>query len=113
MKIHDPRRVAAGATSPNTTRPAAALLHDSPDARLVVFRIEPGQAVAPHVSESSVTLTVFAGRGMVSGAAGEREVSEGDVVWYDPGERHGMSAIDEEFVLLAAIMPRPGPRPAA
>lgn len=113
MKIHDPRRVAANATSPSGTRPATALLHDSNDARLVVFRIAPGQEVAPHVSDSSVSLTVLAGRGTVSGSEGDREVGEGQVVWYDPGERHGMRALDEEFVLLASIMPRPGSRTAA
>jgi mannose-6-phosphate isomerase-like protein (cupin superfamily) len=57
-------------------------------------------------------LTVLAGRGVVSGGDDEREVSDGEVVVYEPNELHGMRALDEELVLLATIAPRPGARAA-
>jgi quercetin dioxygenase-like cupin family protein len=110
MKTFDARLAAAEAVAPNQTRPATAVVLDTPDARMIVFRIAPGQAVAPHRNRSTVILTVLSGQGLVSGAEAERAVSAGDVVTYEPNELHGMRAVDEELVLLATITPRPGTR---
>jgi quercetin dioxygenase-like cupin family protein len=112
MKVIHPRQAAADAVAPDARRPATAIVHDSPDARSVVFRIAPGQAVPPHRSASTVMLTVMAGRGTVSGPDGETEVDVGEVVVYEPNEVHGMRAKDDTFVLLATITPRPGERAA-
>jgi quercetin dioxygenase-like cupin family protein len=98
------------AVSAQPNRPATALLHDSPDARVVIFRIEPGQEVAPHTSTSTVLLAVIAGKGTVSGASGESRVAAGDLVSYETGELHGMRAGSETLVLMATIAPRPGSR---
>jgi quercetin dioxygenase-like cupin family protein len=109
-----PVEAARSAVAANADRPATAILHDSPDLRLVVFRLAPGQAVPPHRSPSSVLLTILAGRGMVSGeeAAGQTEhpCTEGEYVAYAPGELHGMRALDSELLILATITPRPGSR---
>lgn len=101
---------ASEAVSAQPSRPATALLHDVADARVVVFRIEPGQEVAPHTSTSTVLLSVISGRGTVSGASGASAVSAGDLVAYEVGELHGMRAGDEQLVLVAIITPRPGTR---
>lgn len=108
MKVHDPATLASQAVSANPTRPATMVVHDSPDARVVLFRIEPGQAVPPHTSPSTVLLNVVSGSGIVSGADGEREVRAGDIVAYAPNEPHGMRATSERLVLAAVIAPRPG-----
>jgi quercetin dioxygenase-like cupin family protein len=108
MIAHDPRSAARAAVQASGNRPATAILHDSPDARLVVFRLAPGQQVAPHHSTSTVVLSVLEGRGIVSGADGERAVQTGDLVTYAPQEVHGMRAPDTELLLLATITPRPG-----
>jgi quercetin dioxygenase-like cupin family protein len=110
VKVRSALTAARDAVSAQPSRPATALLHDSPDARVVVFRIEPGQEVAPHTSTSSVLLSVVAGTGTVSGASGDRTVVAGDLVSYDAGERHGMRAGTETLVLVAVITPRPGAR---
>ena len=110
MKVLDVRHAAREAVAANPTRPATAILHDSADARLIVFRLSPGQAVAPHRNSSSVTLTVISGSGLASGAHAERPITAGDVVTYDPNEIHGMRAADDDLVLLATITPRPGSR---
>jgi quercetin dioxygenase-like cupin family protein len=110
MKIQTPLQVAFSAAAANPGRPATAVVHDSPHARLVVFRIEPGQRVPPHTSTSTVILTVLSGNGLVSGGDEERTVSPRDVITYEPGELHGMEAIEETLVILAAIAPRPGER---
>lgn len=108
MMIYEPATVAARAVAASETRPATAIVHDAPDARVVVFRITPGQRVAPHTSRSTVMLSILAGSGLVSGSEGERAVHAGDLVAYEPNELHGMRAVDEPLVLLAIIAPRPG-----
>lgn len=107
MNTYELRQFAARAVSAKQDRPATAIVHDAPDARMVVFRIEPGQAVAPHTSTSTVVLSVVAGSGIVSGATGERAVAPGALVVYEPNELHGMRATDEQLVVLATIAPRP------
>jgi len=112
MNVFDLRLVAREAVAANPTRPATTIVHDTADARLVVFRLSPGQSVAPHRNASTVTLTVISGSGLASGADAERPITTGDVVTYNPNEVHGMRAADEELVLLATITPRPGSRGA-
>ena len=110
MIRHDPRGLAGRAVSAHPARPAIAVALDTADARLVVFRIAPGQAVPSHTSSSTVILSVVSGTGMISGADGELEVAAGDVVSFVPEEPHGMRAVESELVLLATITPRPGER---
>ena len=111
MRIASLIEAAAAAAQPNPTRPATAIVQDSDQARLVVFRIAPGQQVAPHTSTSAVMLVGLSGSGVVTGAEGERPVHPGDLVTYAPGEQHGMRAETDTLMLLAVIAPRPGARP--
>jgi len=104
----DALAAARGAVAVRLDRPATAIVHDSPEARLVVFRLEPDQVVAPHRSTSTVQLTVLEGRGILSGESDEQSCGTGDVVIYAPRELHGMRATDEQLLLLATITPRPG-----
>jgi quercetin dioxygenase-like cupin family protein len=114
MKNLNAEQAARGAVRVHPDRPATAIIHDSPDARLVVFHLAPGQAVAPHTSTSTVQLTVLAGGGFLSGSNGEESVEHqcvaGDVAVYAPSELHGMRADGDELLLLATITPRPGTR---
>jgi quercetin dioxygenase-like cupin family protein len=114
VKLLDAVQAARNAVRAHHDRPATAVLHDSPDARVVVFNLMPGQAVAPHTSTSTVQLTVLGGGGFLSGMDGDQSVehpcSAGDVAVYAPGELHGMRAVAEELLLLATITPRPGAR---
>ncbi len=109
----DPRQSAVDAVASSSTRPATAIIFDSPDARLVVFRIMPGQSVAPHHNPATVIITVLRGEGFLAGRDGERLCHEGQLVTYEPGETHGMRAGDAELHLLAMITPRPGARPSS
>lgn len=114
MKPLDPRTAARDAVAAHPDRPATAVIHDAPDARLVVFRLAPGQAVPPHRSASTVLLTVLEGSGMLSGEGGggpsERVCAAGDTIAYEPNELHGMRADGRELLLLATITPSPGGR---
>ena len=110
MKVYDVPALAASAVAANPTRPAMALIHDTTDARVVLFRIEPGQEVPVHTNASTVLLTVISGTGIVIGGDAERAVKAGDVIAYDTGEPHGMRAAAERLVIAAVIAPRPGTR---
>jgi quercetin dioxygenase-like cupin family protein len=112
MKLLQVATAATATAAPNPNRPATAILHDSADLRLVVFRLAAGQSVPPHRSGSTVTLTAVSGQGFVRGGDEERPVTAGETVVFEPNELHGMRAAACEFVLLAAITPRPGERPA-
>jgi quercetin dioxygenase-like cupin family protein len=114
VKSLHPADAARNAVPATASRPATAILHDTPDLRLVVFRLAPGQAVPPHRSPSSVLLSVLAGTGALSGeeASGctEQQCSAGEQMAYAPNELHGMRALDTELLILATITPRPGSR---
>jgi quercetin dioxygenase-like cupin family protein len=111
MKLLDPTAAARSAVAPNASRPATAVIHDSADVRLVVFRLEPGQQVPPHTSVSTVILRVLEGSGILSGADGAEHIcTAGDTMVYEQNELHGMRSTAEEFLILATIAPRPGSR---
>jgi quercetin dioxygenase-like cupin family protein len=116
MKLLTPVESAHAAAAPNPARPATAVLLDTADARLIVFRLSPGQSVPTHRNVSSVLLSVLAGSGFVSGEldgeAVERACAAGDLIAYEPNEAHSMRATDSELLLLATITPRPGERNA-
>jgi len=112
MQVYDALTVADHAVSGNPDRPATAILSDSTDARLIVFRIDAGQTVPLHTSTSTVILSVVRGAGIISGPVDgvvtEREVTVGNIVTYEPGELHGMRAVTGTLVVVATIAPRPG-----
>jgi quercetin dioxygenase-like cupin family protein len=107
MNTYRPLTTAASAAAAHPDRPATAIMHDEPGARLVVFRIAAGQHVAPHTNSSTVVLCVVDGSGFVSGDGREVSVYAGDVVTFAPRERHGMRAEAHPMVVLAVIAPRP------
>jgi quercetin dioxygenase-like cupin family protein len=110
MMALDPRTAARRAVAAHPDRPATAVLLDTPQMRLVVFRLAPGQAVPPHRSTSAVTLTVLEGSGLLSGEQEERAYHTGEMAAYAPNETHGMRTTTQELLLLACISPTPGAR---
>ena len=110
MVRYAPLVVALDAVSARAEKPASAIVHDSADARVLVFRIEPGQQVSEHSNASTVMLSVLEGPGEVVGAQGRMTVQAGDLVIYAPNEMHSMRALEGRFVVQATIAPRPGGR---
>lgn len=104
MNVVDANSAALGAVTAVPTRPATAVIHDAPAVRLVVFRIEPGQEVAPHTNNGTVILMVLSGSGTIIGGSEAREVGPGTVVAYAPDEVHAMKAGAERFCLMATIV---------
>lgn len=116
MNVLAPRQLAAAATNLHASRPAIAIVSDTADTRLVVFRLAPGQQVPPHRNASTVMLSVLEGSGILSGehdgVVHDVVCMAGDLVVYEPNELHSMRAVDTELYLLATITPRPGERGA-
>ncbi len=110
MKVSDPRVFAANAVSTRPGKPATAMVHDSDDARLVVFRLAAGEEVPRHTSPSTVILSILEGSGTVLGPDSEHAVEAGAIITYETNEVHGMRATDGPFTVLATITPRPGTR---
>jgi quercetin dioxygenase-like cupin family protein len=108
MKLMDLQAIAREARALKEHRPAPSIVYDEQDVRLILFRIDPGQEVPPHRSGSTVTLIVCEGSGELTGADGARAARTGELAVFAPDELHGMRALDETFVVLAAITPRPG-----
>lgn len=110
MMSLDPVAAARKAVSANPNRAASAVLIDTPEMRIVVFRLAPGQTIEPHRAPAAVTITVLEGAGVLSSEQEERVCGKGEMVAYSPNELHGMRATTQEFLLLACITPRPGSR---
>ena len=112
MQISNALKLADEAVPPNADRASTSILYDSDDARIVVFRIDAGQTVSLHKSDSTVVLTVVRGAGFISGPVDgvvtEQQVGAGIIAAYEPGELHGMRADSGTLVIIATIAPRPG-----
>ena len=93
---------------PRPDRPANALLHDTPDLRIVAFTLEPRQVVAPHRSPATVVVHVLAGHAVFRGEGNDEPLRTGESAAYAPGETHSIIAGDEGVRFLAIIAPRPG-----
>lgn len=117
MQISNSIDIAGRAVSANPDRASTALLNDSDDARVVIFRVDAGQTVPLHTSDSTVILTVVSGSGFISGpvdgAVVEHQANVGTIATYSPGEVHGMRADSGTLVIIATIAPRPGTARAA
>lgn len=101
-------KVLVEAPAPRPDRPASAVIHDEPNARVVAFRLLPGQRVPEHTSDSTVVVHVVSGSGVFEGADASVTLSAGEAAVYAPGELHAMAAGDEPLQFLAVITPRPG-----
>lgn len=106
MRRLTPLAAARNATPARPGHPASAILHNSADARVIVFHLQPGEAVPVHTSPATVLLEVLEGTCTLSGADGEATCTAGTLVVYDPDEPHGMRADHGvPAVLLATIAP--------
>ncbi len=82
------------------------LLHDSPQARVVLFCLDPRQEVTPHTSTSEVIFVTISGKGTIQVGAETEKVGGGMVVVCPSGELHGIKAA-VRMQVLAIIAPSP------
>lgn len=89
--------------------PISKLVYDSSKARVVLFCLDKGQEIPPHMSTSEVVMQVIEGEGSFLAGDEEHAAKRGTVVACASREPHGMKAAkDKRMVILAAIVPRPG-----
>lgn len=85
------------------------VLHSAPQGRAIAIHLEAGQALADHRVREGTWLMVAGGRVSVIGAQeGGREMGPGGLAFFEPAERHAVSAIDDSRVLLL-LTPWPVP----
>ena len=81
--------------------------HDAPEparVRTVTVTFEPGARTAWHTHPLGQTLVVTDGEGWVCRDGGRKEtVRAGDVVWFEPGERHWHGATSRTAMTHVAI----------
>lgn len=98
------------ATQFSETRPSSeALLGDSHH-RILRFCLKPGQTIPEHSSpHSTVVLVVLTGTGVFNGGDGQEvTLAAHDMAVFEPGESHGIRALDQELVFVAILQGVPG-----
>ena len=93
--------------TPNGTRSPVVLYSQDGEARVVLIRIDPGQALGEHQVKENAWVTVV--DGSVRIAAGDQtiEAGPGTVVRFDPDERRSVTSHRGAGVLLF-LAPWPG-----
>ena len=75
-----------------------------PDVRVVVVTFEPGARTAWHTHPHGQLLQILSGAGRVQKAGeGVVEVLPGDVIWFEPGERHWHGATPSQLMSHLAV----------
>ena len=74
------------------------------DVRVVVVTFEPGARTAWHTHPHGQLLQILSGVGRVQKAGeGVVEVQPGDVIWFEPGERHWHGAAPNRTMVHLAV----------
>jgi len=81
------------------------IVHDSPQVRLALFCLGPGQEVAAHTAPSQVVFYALEGQGRVTVGTEEAPIQAGDLVFCPPQVPHGIKG--GPLVALAVVAPRP------
>ena len=92
---------------PHRQGPTVSILHDAPEARVVLFSFQPGDGIPLHRTPSSVTLRVLRGHGFVTRVAGQSAIWEGTKLAVEPHEPYALRAEREPLTVLATITPSP------
>lgn len=93
--------------------PYAQPLYVDQHVRAIRFMLKPGQSITEHqASTSPFNVVVLKGQGVFTGPDGiEHRVGPNTMVLFEPGEQHGVRALDEEFVFVGFLHGVPGTRP--
>ncbi len=77
--------------------------------RVLRFALEPGQTIMGHqVPDSPFYVVVLQGHGRFTNSHGEqRRVGPNDLLLFQPGEEHSVSAENEEFVFVGFMQGAP------
>lgn len=65
--------------------------------------MKPGQFIPPHQSGAGV-FYIVSGKAVMTGGAGEAEVSAGDMIFIEKGETRGIRAVEELLAFAVALI---------
>lgn len=82
------------------------VVHDSKNARIALFYLEPEQEVLSHTTTSEVVFLVMEGKGEIFIGEEQVPVEAESLVVCPPQVPHGMKA-EQHMVVAAVIAPRP------
>jgi len=83
------------------------VLFSTPEARMVMIDLEPGEELRDHGVHERAIIQVVVGTVEVTHAAGITTCAQGAVVLLEPGERHAVRATQAARILLT-LAPWPG-----
>jgi len=82
------------------------MLDDTPEMRIALMCLEPGQELTPHKAPLRLLMYVVEGKGTVTVGEESLEVDEKTCIPCDPMVPHGFSANQgERFVVMAIVTP--------
>ncbi len=87
--------------------PVKEFLHDSPEMKMALLCMEPGQEIPPHGAPSRVMMQVLEGEGEFTVGSEKIKGVAGSILPCNPGEPHGIRAVTR-LVVLAVVAPNPG-----
>lgn len=76
------------------------VLHDVSPLRVVVIALKKGQEIQPHAGEDGM-FYIAEGEGIFYTQEGDIDITAGDIVIVEQGERRGMRAVEDLLVLVA------------
>lgn len=76
------------------------VLHDLAHFRVVVIALKKGQEIQPHEGDDGM-FYVADGEGIFYAQEGDIDITAGDIVIVEHGERRGMRAVEDLLVLVA------------
>jgi quercetin dioxygenase-like cupin family protein len=80
-------------------------LEEAPSFALRLYELEPGAATATRTHYWEQDVFVLSGTGSVVGEEGEMPLSEGDVVYVTPGERHQFVNGGDKVLRFLVVLP--------
>jgi len=80
-------------------------LDEAPNFALRLYEMEPGAATATHTHYWEQNVFVLSGTGAAVGEEGETPLSEGDVVYVPPGERHQFVNTGPRVLRFLVVLP--------
>jgi quercetin dioxygenase-like cupin family protein len=85
---------------PRRERQIPRVLFSAPECRAVALELEPGEEMGDHHVRERAVVSVAAGRVVIDASGEATECGAGTVLTLDPGERHGVRAIEHSLLLL-------------
>ena len=93
--------------TPDGVRSPAVLHSRDGESRVVLIRVEPGQALGDHQVKEAALVLVVDGRARIDAGDESMDAGPGELVRFDPDERHSITS-ESGARILVVLSPWPG-----